>query len=786
MTFLHPLILGAGLGAIALPIAIHFLMRRRRKPVQWAAMRFLLEAYRQQRRRLQFEQWLLLAARCLLVALIAMGLARPLIGGAGLGGAQPRELFILIDDSLASAARAPDGTTALERHKAAARAALASLDPGRGDRAALITLAGPANPVVMPPSTEPGAIRDLIEALEPTDSATDLEGGLARVAELIADAEDDADRVVLLLTDWRRGSFDENDELPQLPPTVRVVASPAAAGALDNQQITSVRPLRAVVLAGEAGARDTAASAQQVRVELRRLGESLAESEGVLVLRLDRVGPAGTITSDGPGLDQRSPRIETPFRWDAGQTELTLVAPLPAINDPSPGIGVLTAEIRVGAGLDAIPGDGVMRRVVDVRRTLRVGVVARSRFGVRTGIGDFEPSDWLIAALDPGGLVGGGRTSAIEPVPVEPSALDTARLAGLDAVFVLEPAAVDERGWANLAAFTRGGGMTVLTPSPMAGAALWTRSAVGAFDLAVDFATEPTEFDPPLAIAPPTGDDLGPLSLLDAEVRTLSGPVRTFRALMLRAEAGAPPRTLRPLLTLSNGEPLLAIARSRMESEGGEGATGGGSPGLLVIFTAAIDPDWTDLPARPLFVPLVQELVRQGVGEARGSSAVPAGARATGPSGAVELVDLASDRRLRLEASGVTAEPVRRAGAFAVLDGNGAMRTLAIVNPDAGAGRTEPTTSEALTARLDAIGAETAVFADVGAGGVAGSGDLAERVTTALNAGGEDGQPISWVVLLAAIVLALGEMALARRASHAEAGPVGRSVRSAVGRGVAA
>ena len=79
MTLLHPAIAVAGALAVAIPILIHLLLRRRRKPVMWGAMRFLLEAMRQQRRRLRLEQFLLLAARCLIIALAAMAIARPTI-----------------------------------------------------------------------------------------------------------------------------------------------------------------------------------------------------------------------------------------------------------------------------------------------------------------------------------------------------------------------------------------------------------------------------------------------------------------------------------------------------------------------------------------------------------------------------------------------------------------------------------------------------------------------------------------------------------------------------------
>ena len=62
----------AGAVAMSIPIIIHILNRRRFKTVTWAAMEFLLRAMKKNRRRLRFEQWLLLATRCLVVLLLGM------------------------------------------------------------------------------------------------------------------------------------------------------------------------------------------------------------------------------------------------------------------------------------------------------------------------------------------------------------------------------------------------------------------------------------------------------------------------------------------------------------------------------------------------------------------------------------------------------------------------------------------------------------------------------------------------------------------------------------------
>ena len=77
MSFLNLALLG-GLGAVAVPIIIHLLNRRSAKVVDWGAMRFLLDSLLSRKKRIQLEEALLMAARCLLVALLALCVARPL------------------------------------------------------------------------------------------------------------------------------------------------------------------------------------------------------------------------------------------------------------------------------------------------------------------------------------------------------------------------------------------------------------------------------------------------------------------------------------------------------------------------------------------------------------------------------------------------------------------------------------------------------------------------------------------------------------------------------------
>src|ERR1051325_3270927 len=61
-------------GSIAIPVVIHLINRRRYKIVDWAAMKFLLAAQKQTRKRMRIEQLLLLLTRMLMLALILVAM----------------------------------------------------------------------------------------------------------------------------------------------------------------------------------------------------------------------------------------------------------------------------------------------------------------------------------------------------------------------------------------------------------------------------------------------------------------------------------------------------------------------------------------------------------------------------------------------------------------------------------------------------------------------------------------------------------------------------------------
>ena len=172
MSFLNPILL-AGIATVAIPIIIHLLNRRRFQKVVWAAMRFLHISVEQNHRRMRIEDLILLILRCLLLALLALALARPAIlskTGAWLGNAKVTAVIVL-DNSYSMAMS--DGThSRFETARDAAEQALDSMPPGSAT--ALILASDIDHQVIPEPTFDLNLARRLIRDAPLTDRATDL------------------------------------------------------------------------------------------------------------------------------------------------------------------------------------------------------------------------------------------------------------------------------------------------------------------------------------------------------------------------------------------------------------------------------------------------------------------------------------------------------------------------------------------------------------------------------------------------------------------------------------
>lgn len=207
--FLHQgLAFGAALAAV--PLIIHLLNRQRHRPLQWAAMRFVLAAYKKTRRRAQLENLLLLLLRMGVIALLAFALARPFTStdGALASLTEQRRDLILIVDGSASTGYRKNVDTVYERIVGRARDILLELKTDRGDRVRLVHAADSAKLLSWRSAEEALAILPTLSS--PTDGELRLSEVLAevrRIAEEDAATSGAAAVEIRFLTDLQRTTF---------------------------------------------------------------------------------------------------------------------------------------------------------------------------------------------------------------------------------------------------------------------------------------------------------------------------------------------------------------------------------------------------------------------------------------------------------------------------------------------------------------------------------------------------------------------------------------------------
>lgn len=245
-----------GLVAVAIPIIIHLLNRRRARMVDWGAMQFLLASLASRNRRILIEEIVLMALRCLTVALLVVAMARPflptrtglswavalpavviaavlvaiagsawsyrrarwallaagailLLAGAaavaiehlrqdrqwsGQGGAE-KDIAIVIDGSMSMGLSSSDRTN-FQRGLDEARAVIAAARPAD---AISIILAGPTPRFIVPaPISDRKELASKLDLQRPTNGSMQVLDALNAAASSLAEGHNPGKRVILI------------------------------------------------------------------------------------------------------------------------------------------------------------------------------------------------------------------------------------------------------------------------------------------------------------------------------------------------------------------------------------------------------------------------------------------------------------------------------------------------------------------------------------------------------------------------------------------------------------
>lgn len=234
MSFLTPLFLLGGL-AIAAPIIYHLVRRTTRDRTRFSSLMFLLPSPPRLSKRHRFEHLLLLLLRCLALALLALGFARPFLRQAPITdptAAEPKRIVVLVDQS-ASMRRAGVWASARERVESALRRI------GPADQVALYTFDRQANPLVSfedwnraAPTERAALAAARLAAISPSWSGTHLGNALITAAEALAESDGKntpGPRQIVLVSDLQVGSRLDALQAYEWPKGIELFVEPAKA-----------------------------------------------------------------------------------------------------------------------------------------------------------------------------------------------------------------------------------------------------------------------------------------------------------------------------------------------------------------------------------------------------------------------------------------------------------------------------------------------------------------------------------------------------------------------------
>lgn len=397
-----------------------------------------------------------------------------------------------------------------------------------------------------------------------------------------------------------------------------------------------------------------------------------APEQGSATMRVEVERSAGEASTDA--VEVRSIQGEVLARqdveWKPGVMRMRVDGVVRSLRD---GAFVVQAEP------DAQPLDDQWP-VTDVQTSVPRVIVVRRR-AIEQDLEALPAASWIAQALD---------AAAVPVREIDPGSIATRSQSDAEVTIVCRPDLLDASGWKWLGRFVQDGGTVVLCPVPE-GTQSWSGEASRA--LGADIAIEPSVVAESRTLAARQPRN-ALLSLLGAEIDGLAQPVSVQRHWRIRAAASD------SVLVFEGGETAVAAIRPR------EGR------GLVVLFSFPPELSCSDLPLRPLMVPLMQEIVRSSRPYASAAAMHRSGAvAALGPSAAGALLrstDATRPVAIEVGADGRTTTPVPFPGIWKLEQRDGRARWIA-VTLEQEAARIDPVSASELDAWSAPVGGMTRV-----------------------------------------------------------------------------
>ena len=583
--------------AASVPIIIHLLNRRRYRIVDWAAMRFLLAAEKQNsvgcdsnngfcsRSGVRSSCYRLSRWRRLHPGPSRSGNAScrawrspPIVSGR-------THKVLILDGTLSMTVRRADGTHFDRARRLAAELIRSS---ARGDGFSVILVGTPIEAVVPGPAEDAAKVEHEIDGLRCSHGAGDLTAALNLAEELIRRVPGKfAQREIHVFTDLQRATWPPSaspsggwtEPWTRLQAQAQLIVVDVGHEGMDNLAISDLSLAEPLAVVGV-----------QNSVTATVSNFSSIDRTGVRVELLVGHGTASPVVVDQqPATISAGGRaaISFPFQWEVA--------------------GDHVVQVRLPA--DTLEADDVRSMIVSARNSLPVLLVNGKPAAERRE----QAASWLADALNP--FVDDVRRPTY---PARPKTIDLAQfadpitgdLAPYDAIFLCDVPRLTEREVARLEAHLRRGGGVVISLGPDVDLENYNRllSAILPGRLVGMVRAPADEFftlaaDGPAFQRPP----LAPFAADNDRAALLGVRFREY----VRVES-APGLGARPILTFIPPKSLPADAAKLVLAD----------PlvvecprhrGRVVLVTSSLNTDWTSWPIAPSYPPFMHELLRMVV-----------------------------------------------------------------------------------------------------------------------------------------------------------------------------
>ncbi len=565
MTFLNLALLG-GVAALAIPIIIHLFHKSRFQKVQWGAMHLLEAVLRQNQRRVRIEQLILLAIRCAIPALLALAMARPVWKGVQqLLGETKTSTVVLLDNSYSmDAGRA--GVSNFTHARDEATRIINDLK--RGSEVQVVLMGEGGAGLIAEPTYDLARVNQALSKLSAGYGAATPPAALDFAANVLGQMHESS-RQVVLLSDFQRVSFPATDDamltqmldrLKKLPLAPAITFFDVGDEVKDNVAIESLDFTRLMVGVGQK---------IQIRANLRNFGDA-AYKDLRVYFKADGTEKAVSQIALAPG--QKGQVLFTHAFDTAG-----------------------SHVIEIFAEADALKADNTFLASIPVRDKVPVLLV--------NGDPNPEPlkgeTDFAEIALQPYSAGRVELADLIKTTTIKADDLDAKRLTGTATVVLANVRKLNDNQLRALEDFVKNGGGLLIFPGNRLDAG-WYNSAMfrdskGLLPLAWGaLSGDLTEKSPAVGVVSQRFENPALEIFNDPRNGTLSDAAVKVWFKMKAVERSMSANEPVVLARLDNGDPFL------VEKSFGDGK--------IIVCATAADADWSNLPMRPFYLPLMQRL----------------------------------------------------------------------------------------------------------------------------------------------------------------------------------